>query len=320
MRVHSVNATGSATVTRANSSLLQSIWRRAKQWRHVHLGPVRFSYKFSRRPRLRLPFDRPNMQAIDPATFNDNKSITANQRLDERQDQLGPAIVVGAGPGLSNSLAQLLTELGHPVAVVSRSEQAVTETARRLCNVGGVARAYACDVTDERAVTKMMRQVDSELGMPELVVYAVQSFARGTLITTEACAFEESWRANCYGAFLVSREAARRMVKKARGSILLAGATSSTRGRNGYINLAVGKFGLRGLAQVMATELGPQGVHVAHVVIDGDIAECEGDDVCAQIDPVELAQTFYMLHRQPRSCWTSEMDVRPSSENFWQHC
>src|SRR5205085_8541132 len=93
MRVHSVNATGSATVTRANSSLLQSIWRRAKQWRHVHLGPVRFSYKFSRRPRLRLPFGQLNTQSADPVTFNDKKSITANQRLDERKDQLAPAIV-----------------------------------------------------------------------------------------------------------------------------------------------------------------------------------------------------------------------------------
>src|SRR5204863_30710 len=170
MRVYSDDGPGRDTVSRAIWILLLSICLRPRQWRHVHLGPVRFSYKFSRRPRLRLPFDRPNMQAIDPATFNDNKSVTANQRLDERQDQLGPAIVVGAGPGLSNSLALLLTELGHPVAVVSRSEQAATETARRLCNVGGVARAYACDVTDERAVTKMMRQVDSELGVPELVV------------------------------------------------------------------------------------------------------------------------------------------------------
>jgi NAD(P)-dependent dehydrogenase (short-subunit alcohol dehydrogenase family) len=186
--------------------------------------------------------------------------------------------------------------------------------------MGGVAGAYPCDVTDERSVAAMMRQVDSELGSPELVVYAVQSFHPGTLITTEACAFEEAWRGTCYGAFLVSREAARRMVQLGRGSILLAGATSGVKGRKGYVNLAVGKFGLRALAQVMAAELGPQGVHVAHVVIDGDIAESNDPIAEPQIEPLELAQTFFALHRQPPSCWTSEIDVRPSREAFWEHC
>jgi NAD(P)-dependent dehydrogenase (short-subunit alcohol dehydrogenase family) len=166
----------------------------------------------------------------------------------------------------------------------------------------------------------MMRDVDSELGIPELVVYAVQNFCPGTLLSTEACAFEDAWRGNCYGAFLVAREAARRMVSSGRGSILLAGATSGTQGRKGYINLAVGKFGLRALAQVMAKELGPLGVHVAHVVIDGGIAESDALHVEPKIDPIALARTFYMLHRQPPSCWTSEIDVRPSSEAFWEHC
>jgi NAD(P)-dependent dehydrogenase (short-subunit alcohol dehydrogenase family) len=99
-----------------------------------------------------------------------------------------------------------------------------------------------------------------------------------------------------------------------------AGATSGIKGRKGYINLAVGKFGLRALAQVMASELGPQGVHVAHVVIDGDIAESDEPSAEKQIEPLDWAQTFYMLHRQPRSCWTSEIDVRPSGEVFWEHC
>jgi len=228
--------------------------------------------------------------------------------------------VVGAGPGLGNSLAELFAECGHPVAIVSRSRQALSGAALQLRQRGGVAEAYPCDVTDERSVAAMMRQVESELGSPEIVVYAVQSFIPGTLITTEACAFEEAWRGNCYGAFLVSREAARRMVKLGRGSILLTGATSGTKGRKGYINLAVGKFGLRALAQVMASELGPQGVHVAHVVIDGGIRESGEPNAGPQIEPLELAQAFLMLHHQPRSCWTSEIDIRPSAEVFWEHC
>jgi NAD(P)-dependent dehydrogenase (short-subunit alcohol dehydrogenase family) len=189
-----------------------------------------------------------------------------------------------------------------------------------LRKLGAVAGAYPCDVTDERSVAAMMRQVESELGSPEIVVYAVQGSSPGTLMTTEACAFEENWRRICFGAFLVSREAARRMVQLGRGSILLAGATSGIKGRNGYVNLAVGKFGLRALAQVMAGELGPQGVHVAHVVIDGDVAESDEPSAEPQIDPLELAQAFYMLHSQPRSCWTSEIDIRPSNEVFWEHC
>jgi NAD(P)-dependent dehydrogenase (short-subunit alcohol dehydrogenase family) len=302
--------------------LLQSAWRSAKQWRYIRLGPVRLSYKFSRQPKLRSS----RLLNVTPAISHRSEEggfispFAAHQSARPRTAALGSAVVVGAGPGLGNSLAQLFAEYGHPVAIVSRSSQALSETALQLRQTGVVAGAYACDVTDERSVVAMMRQVESELGSPELVVYAVQSFSPGTLITTEACAFEEAWRAICYGAFLVSREAARRMVQLGRGSILLAGATSGTKGRKGYINLAVGKFGLRALAQVMASELGPQGVHVAHVVIDGDIAESDEPSAEPQIEPLELAQTFYMLHRQPRSCWTSEIDVRPSGEVFWEHC
>lgn len=303
-------------------ALLQSTWRSAKQWRHIGLGPVRLSYKFSRQPKLRSS----RLLNVSPAIPHGSKeggligSFAAHRSERPRTAALGSAVVVGAGPGLGNSLARLFAECGHPVAIVSRSGQALSETALQLRQIGAVAGAYPCDVTDERSVATMMRQVESELGSPELVVYAVQSFSPGKLITIEACAFEEAWRGNCYGAFLVSREAARRMVQLGRGSILFAGATSGTKGRKGYINLAVGKFGLRALAQVMARELGPQGVHVAHVVIDGDVADSEEPSAGPQIEPLELAQTFYMLHRQPRSCWTSEIDVRPSGEVFWEHC
>jgi NAD(P)-dependent dehydrogenase (short-subunit alcohol dehydrogenase family) len=301
--------------------LLQSMWRSAKQWRHIPLGPVRLSYKFGRQSKLRCA-RLPNVARVTSHRSEEGGFIHpfAAQPESQSATALGSAVVIGAGPGLGNSLARLFAERGHPVAIVSRSSQALQETAHELRKIGAIARDYPCDVTDERSVVAMIKQVEMELGSPELVVYAVQSFSPGTLITTEACAFEEAWRGICYGAFLVSREAARKMVPLGRGSILLAGATSGTKGRKGYINLAVGKFGLRALAQVMAGELGPQGVHVAHVVIDGDIAEADEQSDEPQIDPIELAQTFYMLHSQPRSCWTSEIDVRPSSEVFWEHC
>jgi hypothetical protein len=105
-----------------------------------------------------------------------------------------------------------------------------------------------------------------------------------------------------------------------RGTILLAGATSGTIGRKGYVNLAIGKFGLRALAQVMARELATEGIHVAHIVIDGDIAEDDQKDDEPHIKAYELAELFWMLHMQPRSCWSSEVDVRPADEAFWEHC
>jgi NAD(P)-dependent dehydrogenase (short-subunit alcohol dehydrogenase family) len=180
--------------------------------------------------------------------------------------------------------------------------------------------AYPCDATDERSVIKLMRDIEAKLGVPEIVIYAVQGFSPGSLLTTEVAAFEECWRANCLGAFIVSREAARGMQPLGRGTILFAGATSGTVGRQGYVNLAVGKFGLRALSQVIARELGPQGIHVAHVLIDGDIAENLPPNDEPHIQPDQLAELFWSLHMQPRSCWTSELDVRPATERFWGHC
>jgi NAD(P)-dependent dehydrogenase (short-subunit alcohol dehydrogenase family) len=166
-------------------------------------------------------------------------------------------------------------------------------------------------VTDERLGGCDDAASGEGLGSPEIVVYAVQSFIPGTLLTTEACAFEEAWRGNCYGAFLVSREVARRMVKLGRGSILLAGATSGTKGRKGYINLAVGKFGLRALAQVMASELGPQGVHVAHVVIDGGIRESG--------EPVPDRKLSRSNQRKPFSCCTVNREAAGRLRSIFGH-
>jgi NAD(P)-dependent dehydrogenase (short-subunit alcohol dehydrogenase family) len=118
----------------------------------------------------------------------------------------------------------------------------------------------------------------------------------------------------------VSKEAAKAMCRVGRGTILFAGATSGTIGRKGYVNLAIGKFGLRALAQVIARELAPEGIHVAHVVIDGDISDSGNEDEGPHIDAHELAELFWMLHMQPRSCWSSEVDVRPATERFWEHC
>jgi short-subunit dehydrogenase len=293
-----------------NAVWLQSLWKHAKRWRHVPLGPIRMTFKFGRRRRAR-PYAGMGNELRD------------HRASDPRQLALptGCAVVVGMGPGLGEATAAVWARKSMPVAIVSRSKHALEHQARNLSAVtGGRVQAYAADATDERAVTRMIAEVESELGPISLLVYAVQNSARGSVLTTEVSAFEDCWRDNCLGAFIVAREAARRMTTRGAGTIVLCGATSGTIGRKGYVNFAIGKFGLRALAQVMARELGPQGVHVVHVVIDADITETNEDDGEPHTRPEDLAELFWLLHEQPKSCWTSELDVRPSNEVFWEHC
>jgi NAD(P)-dependent dehydrogenase (short-subunit alcohol dehydrogenase family) len=210
------------------------------------------------------------------------------------------------------------------VALASRNSEHLDPLVAELRSVTDcTAQAYGCDATNEISVRKLMALVSKDMGIPHLVIYAVQGFARGRAIEVEVPAFEESWRQNCLGAFIVAREAARKMLPLHRGTIIMTGSTSGLIGRAGHLNLAVGKFGLRALAQVMARELSPEGIHVAHLVIDADIKE-PGQSVESaaepQAYPEHVADLVLLLHRQQRSAWTSELDVRPWNESFWEHC
>jgi NAD(P)-dependent dehydrogenase (short-subunit alcohol dehydrogenase family) len=166
-----------------------------------------------------------------------------------------------------------------------------------------------------------MSLVVNDLGVPNLAIYSVQGFSPGRALDVDVPAFEECWRQNCLGGFIVARESAREMSRLGRGTIALIGSTSGLIGRADHLNLAVGKFGLRALAQVMSRELWTVGIHVVHVVIDADIKEDEAfDPAIPQSDPKHIAELLYALHRQPKSAWTSEIDVRPWNESFWEHC
>jgi NAD(P)-dependent dehydrogenase (short-subunit alcohol dehydrogenase family) len=154
------------------------------------------------------------------------------------------------------------------------------------------------------------------------VVYNAGAFQRASILEASTADFERCWRFGCLGGFLAGREAAKIMVARGSGTILFTGATASLRGSAQFFNLAVGKFGLRALAQSMARELGPQGVHVAHVIIDGQIASPRYADLIkergpdALLDPNAIADTYYQLHCQARSTWTQEIDLRPWVERF----
>ena len=189
--------------------------------------------------------------------------------------------------------------------MVARDTRKLAGLARELSELGVSAASFSCDATDAHSVARMVRETCSELGTPEFVAYNVEEFVPGTILEITPPAFEDCWRANCLGGYLVGREVARLMADAGRGTIVFTGATGSLRGRAGYINLAVGKFGLRALAQSMARELGPMGVHVAHVVLDGGMST---------LVPAAVAQNYLHLHRQPPSAWTHELDLRACTE------
>jgi NAD(P)-dependent dehydrogenase (short-subunit alcohol dehydrogenase family) len=238
--------------------------------------------------------------------------------MDSRQ----VAVVVGAGPGLGCALGRRFARAEMHVALAARDASKLETLAIECSGIGHQGRAYACDASDEAAVEDLFRRIGADLGQPELVVYNAGAFVQRSILETSAEEFERCWRVGCLGGFLVGRAAARGMVARGRGTLLFTGATASLRGGAGFHNLAVGKFGLRALAQSMARELQPRGVHVAHVVIDGRIRHPDvvekggghaGDDL---LEPEAIAEAYYQLHLQPRSAWTLELDLRPWVEKF----
>jgi NAD(P)-dependent dehydrogenase (short-subunit alcohol dehydrogenase family) len=227
------------------------------------------------------------------------------------------ALIVGAGPGLGASLARLFAGDGMAVALAARKADTVEALAKEI---GG--KAYACDATEEDQVEALFEAVGKDLGTPDLVVYNAGTFSIMSVLETEADHFEQSWKINCLGGFFVGRAAAAAMKARGSGTIIFTGATASLRGGARFHNLAVGKFGLRALAQSMARELGPENIHVAHVIIDGVIDTERGRAMVKDAGPEGLlapdaiAANYLHLHRQGRSAWTHELDVRPWAERF----
>ena len=231
------------------------------------------------------------------------------------------AVIVGAGPGLGFALAQRFAHAEMSVALAARDASRLDGLASACCGIVHSARPYVCDATDEAAVETLFSDVETDLGTPEVVVYNAGAYVPGSVLDTSVAEFERCWRVGCLGGFLVGRAAARTMLARIErggpgGTILFTGATASLRGSAGFHNLAVGKFGLRALSQSMARELGPRGIHVAHVVLDGRIGPPDGDMSATRLEPAAIAEAYYQLHCQPRSAWTQELDLRPWCEKF----
>ena len=225
------------------------------------------------------------------------------------------ALIVGAGSGLSAALARALAAEEIKVALAARSTDDLKPLAKEIG-----AQAFACDASKRADVDKLFADLDAGFGAPEIAIYNASFRTRGPLLELDPSEVEQALAVTAYGAFLVGQQAARRMLPKKRGAIVFTGASASVKGYAQSAPFAMGKFALRGLAQSMARELSPSGIHVAHVVIDGGIRSARradpADKADTLLDPEAIAQTYLHLIHQPRSAWAWEVELRPWVERF----
>ena len=225
------------------------------------------------------------------------------------------ALIVGAGEGLSASLARLLAREGIRVALAARQ----IEKLGPLCSETG-ARAFACNATNPDEVERLFGLVERESGVPDVVVYNASARARGNFVDLVAAEVSQAIAVSAFGGFLVAQQAVKRMLPNRHGAILFTGASASVKGYPQSAPFAMGKFALRGLAQSMARELSPQGIHVAHFVIDGGIRSSvrvePADKPDSMLDPDAIALGYWNVLQQPRSAWTWELELRPWVEKF----
>ncbi|HET7884959.1 MAG TPA: SDR family NAD(P)-dependent oxidoreductase [Bradyrhizobium sp.] len=225
------------------------------------------------------------------------------------------ALIVGAGAGISASLTRLFAREGIRVALASRS----IEKLGALCSETG-ARAYACNAADPDEVERLFGLMEREIGVPDLVVYNASGRTRGPFVDLVPADVAQAIAVSAFGGFLVAQQAAKRMLPSKRGAILFTGASASVKGYAQSAPFAMGKFALRGLAQSMARELSPQGIHVAHFVIDGGIRSAArvepADQPDSMLDPDAIALSYWNVLQQPRSAWSWEVELRPWVEKF----
>ena len=238
----------------------------------------------------------------------------------------GVCCVIGAGDATGSAVARRFARGGYTVCVARRTEAALQPLVDQIVSRGGRARAFGLDARREDQVVRFFTQVEAEVGPVAVVVFNVGGNVRFPILDTTAQKYFKVWEMCAMAGFLVGREAARVMLPRGRGTLLFTGATASLRGGAGFSAFAGGKAALRALAQSMAREIGPRGVHVAHVVIDGlidtafarehfaqQVAEVGPDGI---LNPEHIAESYWWLHQQPRDAWTFELDLRPFVERW----
>ncbi|MDF3834937.1 SDR family oxidoreductase [Cupriavidus basilensis] len=230
-------------------------------------------------------------------------------------------LVIGAGDATGSAIARRFAREGYIACMTRRNADKLAPLVAQIEAEGGEAHAFASDARKEEDVTALFQEIESKIAPIEVAVFNIGANVRFDILETTARVYYKVWEMACFGGFLMGREAARVMLPRERGSIFFTGATASIRGRAGYAAFAGAKHGLRALAQSMARELGPKGIHVAQLIIDGAIdtefiretfperyALKEQDGI---LNPDHIADAYWMLHQQPKDAWTHELDLRP---------
>ena len=238
------------------------------------------------------------------------------------------ALVIGGGPAIGAAFARRFARDGY-VSVIGRRDSTKSKPLiDEIANEGGQALAMDIDARDEQEMVALFAQIEHDVGPIDVCLYNAGANTKASIVETSSDLFTKAWRLSCFGGFLMGREAAKYMIPRGRGTILFTGATASMRGGAGFAAFASAKFGLRALSQSLARELGPKGIHVAHLIIDGGIdseaiyarrRSQAGDATLtfapdSLIDTDQIAEAYLMLHNQPRSAWTYELDIRPYVE------
>ncbi|KQT08991.1 SDR family oxidoreductase [Ramlibacter sp. Leaf400] len=236
------------------------------------------------------------------------------------------ALVVGAGDATGGAIARRFAREGFATCAVRRSADKLQPLLDEIRAAGGVAHGFGTDARKEEEVTALVERIEAEIGPIEVLVFNIGANVPSSILEETARRYFKVWEMACFAGFLSAREVAGRMVPRGRGTILFTGATASLRGGANFAAFAGAKHALRALAQSMARELGPRGLHVAHVVIDGAIDTAFIRDNFPQryalksedgiLDPEHIADQYWMLHCQPRDAWTHELDLRPWMEKF----
>lgn len=236
------------------------------------------------------------------------------------------AVIIGAGDATGGAIAKRFAREGHVVVATRRNEDSLKPLVKEIEAMGRTAYGLGCDARDEDAMCALFSRIEAEIGEVDVVVFNIGANVRFSITETTGRVYRKVWEMAAFAGFLAGREAARVMLPRGRGTVIFTGATASLRGGSGFSAFSGAKFALRALAQSMARELGPKGIHVAHSVIDGAIDTAFIRDNFPEryalkeqggiLNPEHIAEQYWQLHQQPRDCWTHELDLRPWMETF----
>tara|TARA_B100001175_G_scaffold122419_1_gene104210 strand:+ start:314 stop:1042 length:729 start_codon:yes stop_codon:yes gene_type:complete len=237
------------------------------------------------------------------------------------------ALVIGAGTSLGSAVAKCFAKDGLTAVVARRTGEELATLKKEIENFGGICHPFSLDARKEEDVTNLINKIENEIGEIEVAVYNIGANIRFGIKETTSQKYYKVWEMAAFGAFLMGREVAKKMIPRKKGTIIFTGATASVRGGDGFAAFAGAKHAKRALAQSMARELGPKGIHVAHVIIDGAIDTPwikklfpdyfkEKKKIDGLMNPDDIARNYIMLHKQPSNAWTQELDLRPWIEKW----